>query len=53
MTCKDCVHFKDCDDLAFHNFDHNHKMWLMEFWGNAEERCKDFEDASKERGEDA
>ena len=44
MTCKDCVHFEDCDSLAFHSFDHNHKMWLIDFWGNAEQRCSEFQE---------
>ena len=43
MTCNECMHHADCENLAFHNFDHSHKMWLIEFWGNAEERCQDFE----------
>lgn len=43
MTCKDCVNFAECEGLATHDLDHSHRMWLIEFWGNAEERCREFE----------
>lgn len=47
MTCKNCIHYSYCDSLAVHDFDYHHKMWLMEFWGNAHERCTKFEPAGK------
>lgn len=43
MTCKDCAKFTECESLATHDLDHSHRMWLIEFWGNAEERCREFE----------
>ena len=42
MTCKDCVHSKECESVAMADFDHAHRMWMYDFWGNAEERCKRF-----------
>ena len=50
-TCKDCTHLSDCESLAFHNFDHSHRMWLINFWENAEERCDDFKEASVKKSE--
>lgn len=47
MTCKDCIHYSYCDSLAVHDFDFHHKMWLMEFWGNAHERCENFKPGGK------
>ena len=48
MTCKDCIHYSDCNDIAFHNFDHYHRMWMYEFWDNAHERCESFEKFKEE-----
>ena len=42
-TCKDCLHIAACNDLASHSPDQQQKMGQIEFWGNAEERCKGFE----------
>ena len=41
MTCKDCVNFAECE--AVDRPDHAHKMWLIEFWDNAEVKCNAFE----------
>ena len=51
MTCKDCIHSSDCASIALHDFDHSHRMWLIDFWGNAEERCKNFQEASSDKSE--
>lgn len=42
MTCKDCVHSKECESVAMADFDHSHKMWMIDFWENAEKRCAMF-----------
>lgn len=42
MTCKDCANFADCESIAMANFDHSHKMWMIDFWENAEQRCAMF-----------
>ena len=42
MTCKDCEKCTECESLAMANFDHAHRMWLNDFWGDAEQRCKKF-----------
>ena len=52
MTCKNCVNHDECLRKSQDNPDHAHRMWMCDFWDNAEERCNEFEDASKERGED-
>ena len=49
MTCKDCVNFAECEEVT--RPDHVHKMWLIEFWGNAEERCKGFEKKEENQSE--
>lgn len=43
MTCKECANFTACESLATRDIDHSHRMWLIEFWGNADERCRAFE----------
>lgn len=48
MTCKDCVHLTECSSLAMSNFDHAHKMWMLDFWENAEQRCDGFKEKSVE-----
>ena len=52
MTCKDCIHRTECADLAVHNFDHAHQMWMNDFWENAEERCKNFKERKVEEVKD-
>lgn len=42
MICKDCMHQANCNSMAMHDFDHSHRMWLINFWENAEERCDNF-----------
>jgi hypothetical protein len=48
MVCNDCVHLTECESLSTKNFDHAHKMWMIDFWGNAEQRCKNFAKKGKE-----
>lgn len=51
MTCKDCIHFTECESLAMSSFDHSHKMWMIDFWGNAHERCEWFKETSAKKSE--
>ena len=39
MTCKQCENYDECD----HNPRMKHTMWMIDFWENAEKRCKRFE----------
>lgn len=43
MTCKQCAHFAECVKRAEIDPNHAHKLWTIEFWENAEKRCKKFE----------
>ena len=49
MTCKDCANYTECANISQTNADHAHKMWMIDFWENAEKRCVMF----KEKGSDA
>lgn len=39
MTCKDCANYTECANISQTNSDHAHKMWMIDFWENAEQRC--------------
>lgn len=49
MTCKDCVNFAECEEV--NRPDHAHKMWLIEFWNNAEAQCRAFEERTLKEDE--
>ena len=49
MTCKDCLHVAECESIAMADFDYAHKMWMCDFWENAEERCARFKEKQKGR----
>ena len=51
MTCKHCIHFSECESLAMSSFDHSHKMWMIDFWGNAHERCEWFKETDDKKSE--
>lgn len=49
MTCKDCANFVDCESIAMADFDHSHKMWMIDFWENAEKRCAMFTEKGSDK----
>lgn len=48
MTCKDCLEYDKCKKESEKNEYMKRKMWQLDFWENAEERCAKF----KEKGSD-
>lgn len=42
-TCNDCLHVAECENVAEHNPNYARKMGMIEYWGNAEERCERFQ----------
>lgn len=52
MTCKNCTHSTECAELAVHNHDHAHQMWMCDFWENAEQRCRRFKEKEENEVKD-
>ena len=44
MTCKDCVKYNGCKADSETNEYMRKKMWQLDFWENAEKRCKGFKE---------
>ena len=42
VTCKDCVNHDDCERESKTSPCKAHTMWIIDFWENAEKRCRKF-----------
>lgn len=41
-TCNECANFSACDAESKTDYTLSHRMWLIGFWENADERCAAF-----------
>ena len=51
MKCNDCIKYAKCKQDSERDNILSHRMWLIDFWENAEERCEGFKEATGENSE--